>query len=397
MHETINKNIVLIISGSIAAYKSLDIIRALQERGATLEVIITRSGLEFITELSIKAMLGKEVITDKKFKNNPKMPHIKLAKWADVVLVVPASANIIAEIASGIASSLATSTILASSASIIIAPAMNKQMLANKATQNNLKVLRDRDINIVDSVYGKQICGDIGYGKLADKDTILEQVSRVFSDKKLTNKRIVITAGTTREAIDSVRFISNNSSGKMALCLANEAINRGAELVFIYGQIQVEPPKKAKLLKIVTANDMYSAVMSNIKDKDIFIACAAVCDYRPKNQYANKINKDKNNALTIDLVLNKDILADVCKLKNKPFSVGFAAQTSDLLASAKKKYLDKKCDLLIANNVSRSDIGFNSDDNEVYIFHKNGREKIAKNRKAKIAQKIIDFITLKLP
>ncbi len=384
-----NKNILLIVSGSIAAYKSPDIIRRLQENGAIVKVIITKSGLEFITELSLKTISNGEVITDKKYQNNPQMPHIKLANWADVVLVAPASANIISQIANGIANNLASSALLATNANIVIAPAMNKKMLANKATKDNLITLKNRNISIIDSSYGKQACGDIGSGRLADTNDIITQVGKIFTNQKLLGKNVLITAGATIEHIDPVRFISNNSSGKMACALANACVEAGAKVLFIYAQMQVSPPNRVKLIKTTTADDMYKMVMTNIAKQDIFISVAGVADYKVVKKSSIKISKQQK--LTLELIANKDILADVCKLNNKPFTIGFATQTDNLLVKAYKKYKQKKCNLLIANDVSKKDIGFSVDDNEVYILHNEDKHKIIKQSKTKIAVKIINF------
>ncbi len=391
MKKLNNKNVLLIVSGSIAAYKSPDIIRRLQEYGAIVKVIITKSGLEFITELSLKTISNNEVITDKKYQNNPQMPHIELANWADVVLVAPASANIISQIAQGNANNLATNALLATSANIVIAPAMNKKMLANQATQDNITRLKNRNINVINCAYGEQACGDIGDGRLADTNTIVAQVIKVFTNQILLGKKVLITAGATVEYIDPVRFISNNSSGKMAYALANACVEAGAEVLFIYAEMQINPPDKVKLIKATTADNMYQMVMKNITKQDIFISVAGVTDYKIAKQ--SKVKIPKQQKLNLELVASKDILADVCKLDNKPFTVGFAAQTDNLLVKAYKKYQQKKCDLLIANDVSKKGIGFNSDDNEVYILHNDDNYKLSKQSKTKIAIKIIDFIS----
>jgi phosphopantothenoylcysteine decarboxylase/phosphopantothenate--cysteine ligase len=320
------------------------------------------------------------------------MGHIELAKWADVVIIAPASANTIAKLCHGKADDLLSTVILATSASVMVAPSMNQQMYASLAMKDNLKLLQKRDVRIIDPGFGEQACGDVGEGRLAEPSAIARQASELFQNNALGGKRVLITAGGTVEAIDPVRFLSNHSSGKMGMALAYASIQAGAETTLVIGSISVDVEKRAKTIFVTTANEMHEAVMVNIHDQDLFISCAAVADYRPKKVSPNKIKKDSKKQ-TIELVANKDILSDVCQLKDKPICIGFAAETENYINNANQKLKNKNCDAIILNDVSNSEIGLKSDDNEVYFITKNGSEKINKNSKQIIAEKIVKKIT----
>ncbi len=386
-----NKNILLAVTGSIAAYKSPDIIRRLQELGAKVRVILTQSGAEFITQQTLQT-ISKNKIYDNLWDKDAElaMGHIELARWADVVLIAPASANSIAKLAAGVADDLLGNVVLASKAKIFIAPTMNVNMFNHPSTQANLTLLLGRGVIVINDT-GLQACGDEGAGRLADATSIAQTIANSFSSTALAGKKIIITAGATQEAIDPVRFISNHSSGKMALALANACIEQGAQVIFIYGALQISLPAKASNQPALSGDEMYQAVMKNINDCDIFIAVAAVADYTIKNPAKQKIKRTTQD-LILTLTPNKDILKAVCQLPNKPFCIGFGAHTQDVINQAQQKYQNKGCDLLIANDVSRSDIGFNADDNEVIIFHPTGYEKISKNTKFAIAQSILSFV-----
>ena len=387
-----NKHILLIVSGSISAYKSPDIVRRLQDLGASVKVCITQGGLDFITQMTLETVSKHPVILPSQALNkHSHITHIELAKWADAILVAPASANIIAQYAHGGTDNLATSLLLASTVPVLIAPAMNTQMLQAKITQDNLHLLQDRGVTIIACENGKQACGDTGDGRLAPSQVIAQQIADIFPSRALSGQRIIITAGATQEAIDPVRFISNHSSGKMAVAVADACVQHGAIVNFIHANMQVTLPRQTNCQLVISANDMYQAVMAQINECDIFIAVAAVANYCVKNPKQHKIQHNQDN-IQLELVPTADILKTVCALKNKPFSVGFAAQTDDLMNKAQQKYHDKACDLLVANDVSRQDIGFGSDDNEVVIFHPNGHQIIGKNSKQKIAQSLINFI-----
>jgi len=388
-----NKRIILGVSGSIAAYKSPDIVRRLQDLGAEVRVILTSGGREFVSERSLQTV-SKNKVHENLWDSEAElsMGHIELAKWADVVIIAPASANTIAKLCHGKADDLLSTVILATSASVMVAPSMNQQMYASLAMKDNLALLQKRGVRIIDPGFGEQACGDIGEGRLAEASEIACQASELFQNNSLSGKKVLITLGGTVEAIDPVRFLSNHSSGKMGMALAYASIQAGAETTLVIGSISVDGEKRAKTIFVTTANEMHEAVMVNIHDQDLFISCAAVADYRPKKVSPNKIKKDSKKQ-TIELVANKDILSDVCQLKDKPICIGFAAETENYINNANQKLKNKNCDAIILNDVSNSEIGLKSDDNEVYFITKNGSEKINKNSKQIIAEKIVKKIT----
>ncbi len=388
-----NKRIILGISGSIAAYKSPDIVRRLQDLGAEVRVIVTSGGKEFVSERSLQTV-SKNKVHDNLWDSEAElsMGHIELAKWADIVIIAPASANTIAKLCHGKADDLLSTVILATSASVMVAPSMNQQMYASLAMKDNLALLQKRGVRIIDPGFGEQACGDVGEGRLAEPSEIARQVSELFQNNTLAGKKVLITIGGTIEAIDPIRFISNHSSGKMGMALAYASIQAGAETTLVIGSISVDVENRAKTIFVTSANEMHDAVMENIHNQDLFISCAAVADFRPAKNHPNKIKKDSNNK-TIELVANKDILSEVCQLKDKPISIGFAAETENYINNANKKLHSKNCDAIILNDVSNNKIGLKSDDNEVYFITRNGSEKINKNSKQIIAEKIVKKIT----
>jgi phosphopantothenoylcysteine decarboxylase/phosphopantothenate--cysteine ligase len=392
MNSLTNKNILLAVSGSIAAYKSPDIVRRLQDLGAQVRVILTSGGEKFITELSLQA-ISKSKVHKNLWDNEAElaMGHIELAKWADAILIAPASANIVSNLASGKATDLITSVVLACDCPKLIAPSMNQQMYASTALQENLLLLKNREYVIISPNYGRQACGDIGHGRLAESSQIAQIVSDIFPSTKLSGKKILITLGATIEPIDPVRYISNYSSGKMGMALADACIESGAIVTVIYGRITTKLNEKCNNILAQTSSKMYESVMQNINDQDIFIACAAVCDYRVKEVSKEKIKRSSDNK-NIELVPNKDILADVCKMNNRPLSIGFAAETEKLMRNAKKKLDNKGCDLIILNDVSKKDSGFENDENEVVILSRKLEINIAKNTKQKIGRKIVEIV-----
>ena len=395
MSHLTNKNIVLGVSGSIAAYKAPDIVRRLQDLGAEVRVILTQGGAQFITELSLQATSKNKVhdnLWDKEAELS--MGHIELAKWADALLIAPASANTISNIAAGKACDLLSSVILASDCPILIAPAMNQQMYASISVQANLATLVQRDIQIINPEHGVQACGDIGEGRLPEPDKIAKQVGLMFQSTKLSGKKVLITLGATIEAIDPVRYLSNHSSGKMGSALAEACIEAGAQVTLVAGNVSVELNQKAEIISATTAEKMYQSVMKNINGQDIFIACAAVSDYSIKNPENHKIKKS-NQTLTIELTPTKDILKEVCKLDKKPICIGFAAETQSLLENAQNKLNNKGCDAIILNDVSNADLGFKSDENAVVFIDQKSNVKLAKNSKQKLGRKIIEIISEK--
>ena len=393
MNNLTNKRILLGVSGSIAAYKSPDIVRRLQDLGAEVKVIITSGGREFVSELSLQT-ISKNKVHDNLWDKEAElaMGHIELAKWADAVIIAPASANTIARLCHGKADDLLSTVILATNASVLIAPSMNQQMFASKAIKENLKILSNRGVVTIEPGFGEQACGDVGEGRLAEPIEIAKQVANLFSNSTLGGKKVLITIGGTIEAIDPVRYISNHSSGKMGMALAHACIQAGAETTLIVGSISVDVEKRANVTYITSADEMYDAVMKKINSQDLFISCAAVADFRPTNISQNKIKKD-SNLTSIELTRNKDILESVCKLKNKPICIGFAAETENFIANASAKLEIKKCDAMILNDISNNEIGLNSDENEVHFISLEKTEKIDINSKQIIAEKIIKKVT----
>ena len=394
MKTLTNKRILLGVSGSIAAYKAPDIVRRLQDLGAEVRVILTNGGAKFITELSLQTTSKHKVhsnLWDKEAELA--MGHIELARWADAFLVAPASANTIANLASGKACDLLTSIALAFEGKILIAPAMNQAMYHSNGVQNNLAILKKHSIEMITDS-GEQACGDVGEGRLAQPETIAQKVSDAFTNTKLTGKNILITLGATIEPIDPVRYLSNHSSGKMGNALAQACIESGANVTLIHGNVSTELTQQSHKLPVDTAEQMYQKVMEVIKDQDIFISVAAVSDYRIKNVEKNKIKRE-NKHLTLDLVANKDILYEVSQLENGPLCIGFAAETENIVKNAQNKLKNKGCDVIIANDVSKPDFGMKNDDNEVYFISQNFSEKIEKNNKQKIARKIVKIFIRK--
>ena len=385
-----NKRIVLGVSGSIAAYKAPDIVRRLQDLGADVRVIVTDGGREFVSERSLQTISKNKVhnnLWDKEAELS--MGHIEIAKWADVIIIAPASANTIAKLCHGRADDLLSTVILATEAKIMIAPAMNQQMFAASAMKDNLGLLKARGIDIINPGFGDQACGDVGEGRLAEPIDIASQAAELFTSSLLSGKKVLITLGGTREAIDPVRFISNHSSGKMGMALAHACIQAGAKTTLIVGSISIELEKRAEIIQVISAEEMYQAVMKQIDNQDLFISCAAVADFRPKKVSKNKIKKD-NQSMTIELIRNRDILASVCQLKKKPICIGFAAETENHIINAKNKLIKKQCDAIILNDISQTEIGLNADENEVHLITKNRTKKIEKNTKQIVAEKIID-------
>ena len=392
MNTLTNKRVLLGVSGSIAAYKSPDIVRRLQDLGAEVRVVITNGGREFVSERSLQT-ISKNKVHDNLWDKDAElaMGHIELAKWADVVIIAPASANTIAKLCHGEADDLLSTVILATSATVMIAPSMNQQMYASLVMKENLQLLKSRNVIIIEPGFGEQACGDVGEGRLAEPIDIAQQAAELFLSNSLSGKKVLITIGGTIEAIDPVRFISNHSSGKMGMSLAHACIQAGAKTTLVVGSISIDVERRAETIFVTSASEMYDAVMNNITSQDLFISCAAVADYRPSKVSLNKIKKT-SNIKSIQLTENKDILASVCKLQDKPICIGFAAETENLIANAKQKLKNKKCDAIILNDISNSEIGLKSDENEVHFISEKNSEKIDKNSKQIIAEIIINKI-----
>ncbi len=389
------KHILLGISGGIAAYKSADLVRRLKERGADVRVILTDAAQHFITPLTLQAVSGNPVSTSLLDPAaEAAMGHIELAKWADIVLIAPASADIIARIAHGLANDLLTTCVLATAAPVAVAPAMNQQMYKNIATQNNLATLKAHNFYIYGPGVGEQACGDVGSGRMLEPLELVSALEKHFSaEQQLNNIKITITAGPTREAIDPVRYISNHSSGKMGFALAQAAVAMGAQVTLISGPVQLATPAGVTRIDVTTAEQMHNAALAQAVQSDIFIGCAAVADYRVAEVASEKMKKTAGDSLELKLVKNPDIIAAVAALSaQRPFTVGFAAETQNVLQYAKDKLARKKLDLICANDVSGTELGFNSDHNAVTLVWQHGEQALEAQPKADLAKAILQHI-----
>ena len=395
MKSLANKNILLGVTGGIAAYKSAEIVRHLKKSGTSVRVVMTRSAEEFITPLTLQALSGNRVSTELlDAEAEAAMGHIELAKWADGILIAPATANTIARLSSGRGDDLLSTVTLAFDGPISVAPAMNQAMWRDERTQENLKKLIDQDFGICGPGSGEQACGDVGLGRMLEPLDILDMFSLSFNEGTLSGKKILITAGPTQEPIDPVRFITNRSSGKMGYSLVEAALESGANVTLISGPVNIDPPSNCNFVSIKTAEEMYDAVMHHISGMDVYIGTAAVSDYSPAKASDSKIKKDGSNSpMVLELKENQDILKSVSELEQRPYVVGFAAETNDLIKNAKKKLSNKNLDLIIANDVSNKDIGFDSDDNEVTLITEKEKHLIERQNKRKVSKKIIDFIS----
>lgn len=395
MKSLTNKNILLGVTGGIAAYKSAEIVRHLKKSGASVRVVMTRSAEEFITPLTLQALSGNRVSTELlDAEAEAAMGHIELAKWADGILIAPATANTIARLSSGRGDDLLSTVTLAFDGPISIAPAMNQAMWRDERTQENLNKLINNNFGICGPGSGEQACGDIGLGRMLEPLEILDMFSSSFDKGIMSGKRILITAGPTQEPIDPVRFITNRSSGKMGYALAEAAIESGAQVTLISGPVNIEPPSNCNLVAIKTAKEMYESVMHHIKGADVYIGTAAVSDYSPAHINESKIKKDGSNAaMVLELKENQDILKSVSELEERPYVVGFAAETDNLIENAEKKLNNKNLDLIVANDVSDKEIGFDSDENEVTLITHEEKQLIQKQNKRKISKNIIEFIS----
>ena len=394
MDSLINKNILLGVTGGIAAYKAAEIVRYLKKSGSSVRVVMTKSAEEFITPLTLQALSGNRVSRELlDAEAEAAMGHIELAKWADGILIAPATANTLARLSSGRGDDLLSSITLAFEGPISLAPAMNQAMWRDARTQENLKKLIDKGYILCGPGSGEQACGDVGLGRMLEPLEIMKIFSDSFKEGILSGKSVLITAGPTKEPIDPVRFITNRSSGKMGYSLAEAAIDAGAIVTLITGPVDIEPPMKCNTIPVETAKEMHEAVMHHVNKKDIYIGTAAVSDYRPARRNETKLKKDdKGSPLILELVENQDILKSVSELDERPYVVGFAAETNDLIENAKTKFKNKGLDLVVANDVSDKSIGFDSDDNAVTLITKRRNLAIEKESKRKIAKKIIKLI-----
>ena len=390
-----DKTVVIGVSGGIAVYKTLDVVSRLRKLGVNVNVIMTKSATEFVTPLSFQSLSQNYVVCD--MFEDPKtwdVEHISLAKRADVFLIAPATANVIGKIANGIADDMLTTTVMATKAKVLIAPAMNTNMYENPILQRNINTLKELGYNFVEPESGRLACGDTGKGKLASPETIVDEVVKLLSKgQDLKGKSIIVTAGPTIESIDPMRYITNRSTGKMGYSIAKEAIERGADVTLITGPTNLTPPQNLKkLIKIESANDMYEAVLENLDENDVVIKSAAVADYKPKN-YSNKKIKKSDDDLVIELDRNKDIAQEIGKIKNNKILVGFAAETNDLIENASLKIKKKNLDFIVANDLTKEGAGFGVDTNIVKIIDKEGNiTEYPKMKKEEVANIILDKI-----
>jgi phosphopantothenoylcysteine decarboxylase/phosphopantothenate--cysteine ligase len=389
-----NRQILLGITGGIAAYKAAELLRRLQDCGADVRVVMTPAATEFITPLTLQALSGHPVHTallDPEAESG--MGHIELARWADLVVVAPASADFMARLVQGLGNDLLSAVCLATSARICLAPAMNQAMWSNPATRSNAGILQQRGIALWGPAEGLQACGDIGPGRMLEVDDLVAEIAGQFDTGLLAGKRVLITAGPTREAIDPVRYISNHSSGKMGFALARACADAGAITTLIAGPVALPSPPRVKRIDVVSAQDMFDEVMARVNAVDIVIAAAAVADYRVEQVAPGKIKKTGADTMSLALVKTPDIIASIASIETGPFTVGFAAETESVEQYARDKMLRKKLDMIIANDVSRTDIGFGSEDNAVMVFWPTGAAEYQKMSKAQLSEKLVEKLS----
>jgi phosphopantothenoylcysteine decarboxylase/phosphopantothenate--cysteine ligase len=390
MQRLTNRQIILGITGGIAAYKSAELTRLLKGAGADVRVVMTPAATEFITPLTLQALSGHGVhqhLLDPEAEAG--MGHIELAKWADLILIAPASADFIARLADGQGNDLLSTLCLATEAPICLAPAMNQAMWRNRHTQDNIARLHAGEISIFGPGSGEQACGDTGPGRMLEPTELALLTAAQFDTGILSGKTVFITAGPTREALDPVRYISNHSSGKMGYALAQAAVDAGARVKLISGPVNLPAPPRMALVQVQSAADMLAAAMDGIDSCDIFIAAAAVADYRPTAVSEHKLKKGAEEIMELRLVKNPDIVASVAALPRKPFTVGFAAETRDLLSYARSKLERKNLDLIVANDVSQPGIGFNSDENAVTLVSRDASLVLPQTSKRQLASQLI--------
>ena len=395
-----NKTVVLGVSGGIAAYKACDVVSRLKKLNANVHVIMTKGATEFVTPLTFQSLSQNYVVND--MFEEPKtwdVEHISLAKKADVFLIAPATANVIGKIANGICDDMLTTTVMATTGKVLIAPAMNTNMYKNPILQRNINTLKELGYNFVNPESGRLACGDVGEGKLASPEVIVKAVVDLLNDnnKDLQGKKIMITAGPTVESIDPVRYLTNRSTGKMGYAIAKMAADRGADVTLVSGPTNITPPSNIKkLIKIQSAEDMYNAIIDNFEENQVIIKSAAVADYKPKT-YSHKKIKKSNDDLVIELDRNKDIAYELGKIKKDKILVGFAAETNDLIENAKGKVNKKNLDFIVANDLTEEGAGFGTDTNIVKIIDKEGNiSKYPQMKKDEVANVILDKVKLLL-
>ncbi len=387
----VNKHILLGVTGSIAAYKAAELVRRLRESGAKVRVVLSAGGAEFVTPLTFQALSGNPVHSELlDTEAEAAMGHIELARWADAVVIAPASANLIARLAQGRADDLLAAVCLATEAPVAVAPAMNQQMWVNAATQDNLQQMRARGVHQFGPAEGDQACGETGLGRMLEAADIARHTAELFDTGVLAGLRVLITAGPTQEAIDPVRYLSNRSSGRMGYAVAQAAAEAGARVTLISGPTALATPPRVERVDVRSAEDMHAVVLARAKDADIFIATAAVADYRPAAPTTQKIKKNADT-LTLELIRNPDILADVAALANGPFTVGFAAETENLLEHAREKLASKNLAMIAANHVGEGK-GFETEENALSVIDADGITELPTATKSQLARKLVDLI-----
>ncbi len=390
-----NKRLVLGVTGSIAAYKSADLVRRLREAGAQVRCVMTRAAAEFLTPLTLQALSGNPVhcqLLDPDAEAT--MGHIELARWADAVLVAPASADFLARLAQGRADDLLAAVCLTTSAPLAVAPAMNVQMWRHPAVQQNVETLRRRGVAVFGPAEGSQACGEVGPGRLVEPEALVGLVAQLFETALLAGRKVVVTAGPTWEALDPVRGLTNLSSGKMGYAVAQAAAEAGAQVILVSGPTALPDPPRVACLRVESALEMYEAVMAHIEGAQVFIGAAAVADYRPAQAARTKIKKDAER-LTLELVRNPDILAAVAARAARPYTVGFAAETERLEEQAREKLLAKRLDLVAANLVGRGR-GFGTETNRLLLVEPSGVRELPEAPKSTLARELIAHIAARL-
>ena len=399
---TINKQILLGVSGGIAAYKSAELVRLFKKQGAEVQVVMTKSAMQFVSPLTFQALSGNPVhseLLDADVENA--MGHISLARWADCLIIAPATANIIAKLSHGIADDLLSTLYLAATCPVYVAPAMNQAMWNKAVTRENIETLLRHGVKLIGPEQGDQACGETGFGRLSEPVVICKHLTDALEYQNhspvqcLQGLKVLISAGPTREPLDPVRYLTNRSSGKMGYALANAALKAGAEVTLVSGPVSLTAPNNVQLIKVETARQMYDAVMSKASEHAIYIGAAAVADYSPVVMQPEKIKKQDAQA-TIILQKNKDILADVAGLDKRPFTVGFAAETHNLEDYAREKLIRKKLDMIAANWVGQEQGGFDSEQNALHVFWKSGDKTFSMMDKTQLAEQLISLIAERL-
>jgi phosphopantothenoylcysteine decarboxylase/phosphopantothenate--cysteine ligase len=385
------RRVLLGVTGSIAAYKSPDLVRRLKEQGAEVRVVMTASAEKLVSPTVFHAVSGEPVRGDIwDSEAEAAMGHIELAKWADLILIAPATANIIAQLAAGSAESLLTTLVLASEAPTYIAASMNQAMWSDSATQSNVEILRKRKVQFIGPDSGDQACGDTGMGRMTEPADIVKHLLTGGLPGPLDGLHLLITAGPTREAIDPVRFISNRSSGKMGFALAKAAADAGAHVTLIAGPVNLATPPRLTRIDVESTQQMYDAALELVVDADIYVGAAAVADYRPINSYTQKIKKSADT-MSLEMTRAPDILRTIAAMEGAPFTVGFAAETEKLEEYAGRKLVDKRLDMIVANQVGEN-LCFDADDNEVVVLWQDGRQSMPKASKAFLAIDLVEII-----